>query len=903
MTPEELERQVNKNTIAIKTVSDSLTNYVQNQQLDLSNKLITANTSDIESLRDSLNSIQTQINLQNRIASMKDANIVDPAKLDLLQYDGDRWSNIAASKVVTGLLGKLTDLQDVEVSDLRNDNALAWDSEKQKWVNKNLNTELYDDIYISKIKPDSTPYEVWFKDSAIFGAEGFASGLTGFGGKIDKYGHAEFDSLTLRKFLEVPELRYNRVEIQVGDKWNAPGAGVIESVEQLDESTGTITLKLEDGEYGAVAVGDLCMGIFHSETTEQNADADSDDGRGTRQFAGFYTVYFEVTNVLDINNKRFGYKIRDIDDYWTLRYHPCAGMNFVAFGNKSNVDRQTSCYSTRTYTRYLIKQDTWDQKAVNIAMQFGDLSNLNVLGLEMEGYSAYLNSVYFTGTITQVKPSGQEVRYANDRGPWEPDTFYDYYDRVSVEGYLYLCVNVNGTTSKPSEDNPDWLMQVSKGDQGEGLILQRSEWEPNRIYRNESEVNAKVQPERYIDIVLVRNWGTSTGYKVYRCIFTGDEGQGQGKHLSSESNAPGSDGGAAYWEELAQNVGSIYTDVIIAKDAQIDFVTGNSLRVGYTSGNTFVIAGGITGSDGGNSDAVGLWLGDTENNRSNADFRVTFGGKMTANNADITGTITATSGTIGGFKIEGNYLKNLDSSGNGLTLSQSGIEFEGLTGRFSVSQITQTSRSASAFISSSDGRTACLYLSNTAQGLSYGRQALKAYGDIIVEGSVHPLSIQDVYLDTPEMIFYPHQNVKSMPNFVNLVKGYWNGTPGSPSTKWVNNYNTGIAVPNITTIRNIIETLSSISGSKGFVVTYINQQNSGYSFLIGREGNIQGATLGSDYPYIYNWDVNKVKRVGMDPGAVVTVLYTRVKLQGSDSNSLYDYNEYRAILLHSQVSG
>lgn len=110
---------------------------------------------------------------------MKDTNIVDPTKLDLLQYDGDRWSNIAASKVVTGLLGRLTDLQDVEIKNLRNDNALAWDSELQKWTNKNLNTELYDDIYISKIKPDSTPYEVWFKDSAIFGQEGFASGLTG----------------------------------------------------------------------------------------------------------------------------------------------------------------------------------------------------------------------------------------------------------------------------------------------------------------------------------------------------------------------------------------------------------------------------------------------------------------------------------------------------------------------------------------------------------------------------------------------------------------------------------------------------------------------------------------------------------------------------------------------------
>ena len=53
-------------------------------------------------------------------------------------------------------------------------------------------------------------------------------------------------------------------------------------------------------------------------------------------------------------------------------------MNYVAYGNKTNVDRQTSCYSTRTYTRYLVKQNTWDQKAINIAMQFGDLSNLYI---------------------------------------------------------------------------------------------------------------------------------------------------------------------------------------------------------------------------------------------------------------------------------------------------------------------------------------------------------------------------------------------------------------------------------------------------------------------------------------------------------------------------------------------
>lgn len=679
MTPEELEKQVLKNTVAIKTVSDSLVNYVQNQYLDNTNKSVSANTSDIEKLRNDLGDIQNQINLQNRIEYLKDTNIVDATKLDLLQYDGNRWSNVAANKVVTGLLGKLVDLQDVKVEDVRNDEALAWDSELQKWTNKNLNTEIYDDIFISKIKPDSTPHEVWFKDSAVFGQEGFASGLTGFGGKIDKRGHAELDSLTLRRFLEVPELRYNRVEIQLGDKWNAPGAGVIESVEQLDQYTGTITLKLEEGEYGAVSMGDLCMGIFHSENTVENAESDEDDGMGNRKFAGFYTVYFEVTNILDAQNKKFGYKLRPVDEYWTMTYHPCAQMNFVAYGNKTNVDRQTSCYSTRTYTRYLVNQNTWDQRANNIAMQFGDLSNLNIFGYEMEGYSAYLNSVYFTGKITQVKPSGEEVLYANDRGAWEPDTHYDYYDRVSVLGYLWLCVNDNGSDTKPSEDNPDWLMQVSKGDQGEGLILRRSEWDPRGVeYCNESEVSPTVQPLRYLDVVLVKDLGTETGYKVYKCIYT----RNNGKHISNSDNQPGTPGGAEYWEELAQNVDSIYTDLIIAKNAKLDFMTGNALRVGYYTGNTvndFVVRAGITGEGGENGDAVRIWAGTTEENRANAPFSVTQNGKLYAENAYIRGTIYATDGVfagtvqasdgyIGSFQITDGYLNGSFSNNGAIRL-------------------------------------------------------------------------------------------------------------------------------------------------------------------------------------------------------------------------------------------
>lgn len=300
-----------------------------------------------------------------------------------------------------------------------------------------------------------------FRAGAVFGKNGFASGLTGFGAKIDDNGNAEVESLTSRRFIETPEFRYNRVDVNVGDKWRAPGAGIIESV---DTESKICTLKLEEGEIGAVAVGDICMGIFHSLTSSDNATEDTDDSRGNRTFAGFCTVYFTITEVMGDRNEQFKYQLRPVSERWKFSFDPFEMMNFVAYGSFSRTDRQTSVYETRTYTRHLWKQNTWEIGVANIAKQSGDLSNLNVFGMNMEGYSEYTNSVYFTGTITQVKPDGTPVITANDRGAWKNNTQYYYYDRVSHNGCIWLCVNEDGTNTIPSKDDPAWLQQVKAGD-------------------------------------------------------------------------------------------------------------------------------------------------------------------------------------------------------------------------------------------------------------------------------------------------------------------------------------------------------------------------------------------------------------------------------------------------------
>lgn len=255
----------------------------------------------------------------------------------------------------------------------------------------------------------------------------FVPGIAGgIGGKIDGEGNGELKTLRVREFLEATEYRHNRVSINVGNQWRAPGGGVIEEVipdTDLDGNllpSGTIVLHLEDGEIGAVDYDDICQGIFHDSATIGNNSKDNfDDGIGNFRFAGFFSSYFRITEIIDVDtanrNSRFRYTLRN-DDKWSALYHPCAMMTFVAYGNFTKKDRQNSRYSTLTYERYLQNVNDWTFTQSNIAAQFGDLSNLNVFGLDMTGYSAYLDNVYFSGTIQQIEKAPLRMEIENPGG-------------------------------------------------------------------------------------------------------------------------------------------------------------------------------------------------------------------------------------------------------------------------------------------------------------------------------------------------------------------------------------------------------------------------------------------------------------------------------------------------------
>ena len=236
----------------------------------------------------------------------------------------------------------------------------------------------------------------------------FAGGITGHGGLFTAGGHGELRSLRVNEWFETSEFRYNYVDVTTGEKWSAPGGGIIESVvmdtdpEGNELNTGVVTLKLEAGQIGAVAFDDLAMGMYHFESG--NATEDYDDGKGNRRFSGFTTVFFRITEIIESGlNSKFRFELRSASDNYPNPVPPTAMMHFVCFGNVSNKSRQSSMYQTRTYTRYLKNVDWWEFSFGNIAMQFGDLSNLSVFGADMTGYSAYVDSLYFTGKIEQLE--------------------------------------------------------------------------------------------------------------------------------------------------------------------------------------------------------------------------------------------------------------------------------------------------------------------------------------------------------------------------------------------------------------------------------------------------------------------------------------------------------------------
>lgn len=197
-----------------------------------------------------------------------------------------------------------------------------------------------------------------------------------------------------------------------------------------------------------------------------------------------------------------------------------------------------------------------------------------------------------------------------------------------------------------------------------GCIVRNSEgWKSGTTYHNDSALTLE---QKYLDLIYIEDSNANDGWSVYQCNVTHTATGSSFDPSAVDSN------NNKLWVKLS-DAGPMYCPLIVGKNAVLKFAQGQQFNL--MEGNN--IFGSFRWVK--NDADYAFWIGGTEG--SKATTSITRGGKLTAKDAVIIGTIYATSGQIGGLKITdaglsiGSYFS--DSKGwelkNGTMLEQSSL--------------------------------------------------------------------------------------------------------------------------------------------------------------------------------------------------------------------------------------
>jgi hypothetical protein len=322
--------------------------------------------------------------------------------------------------------------------------------------------------FISKINNDTANGLITFLKGIVVKSYlkigEFITGVSG--GYIDEKGNLEMESGVFRKRLFVPEIAYNRTTYFKGRMVNSPGGGctVLSYVDNGD-GTYTITPDLTDADGLSQFVDDILTTYFVTKNSEGKLN-------------GFEEMKFRVT-AADYTAKKFTVIPRPGHSDWK----PAEQMVLAQTGNFTDPERQTyiliDSVNGNNCITFFDNANTWDPEPAQMPAWFGKKKGMTVAGINADNYSAVLQNIIMTGLIFQVDEiTGQTVRVPLYKGEWTAGK-YAYYNQVSHNGALWLCVDDNGTTTEPSETNSAWLKQVDKGDKGDpGLsVVGGGHWE------------------------------------------------------------------------------------------------------------------------------------------------------------------------------------------------------------------------------------------------------------------------------------------------------------------------------------------------------------------------------------------------------------------------------------------
>lgn len=237
------------------------------------------------------------------------------------------------------------------------------------------------------------------------------------------------------------------------------------------------------------------------------------------------------------------------------------------------------------------------------------------------------------------------------------DKDYDYVEELkATQGIPTEHMNLNILASAVFTV----IRQPKDGERGSAGAI----WRHHKGFVDSSETEpyeymAGGSDEKFIDAVLI-------GKIWYRCILK-YESTGR----TDTRNTPGSSEFGKYWSAADMSMAFIATDFFLAENAKINLFGSNEINL-YSSSEDGKIFGSFRVPNGnGDGSAYALWLGAETG--SEAPFSVTSRGYLKATDAEISGTIMAKGGSIGGFKINEDALGS--NNGYNMYLTNNFIHF------------------------------------------------------------------------------------------------------------------------------------------------------------------------------------------------------------------------------------
>lgn len=285
--------------------------------------------------------------------------------------------------------------------------------------------------YISKKTDDTANGYIKFL-KGIQGGQTFREGFLGEGASlypVNGRWKFEVDDLFVRGAMTVNELIVNEIKATGGD----------------------ILVTIADMEIIEVTTTD---------TNDYKCKFDTQDGTKYNQFVEGDQAICQIFDGKNV--KRYWRMVSEVgDDYIVLSQSVCEpGSAVPEVGDK--VLQLGNRYPDHTDRRSAIMISARGSEGPSITF-YDNIDDFNLVGKE---YTRISKNSKFVGTISQVSGNGDIVRVPIDRGQYIPGTTYYYYDRVSYDGRLWLCMAIS-TTNPPSVDNEEWLLQVDKGEAGQ----------------------------------------------------------------------------------------------------------------------------------------------------------------------------------------------------------------------------------------------------------------------------------------------------------------------------------------------------------------------------------------------------------------------------------------------------